>query len=330
MTDRRYFDNTTLASYKRCPREYYLRHVRGWHREGLSNALLFGLSWHAAMDTLWTMYGRVSDDELLQMSAAAFDQCWVEQGAPEPADMDLDLIERYSPRTPMVAREMLRGYLAARRHIFERMELVAAEQPFAVPLPLGPHLPSNTWYAGRMDKIFIHNDTKVMAEHKTTTDYKVDGGFRTTYLEGWYLDSQIMGYLYGGALYYKGLEQVWVDAALVHKKVHNAFKFIPVAHKWQMLESWIEDTKEWIRRILGEEHGLKQEGRLVLGLFPKQTESCNGKFGPCQFLDICRTEPRPDTLTEPPAGYVHEPWSAFDVLKLDQLLQGETSDKEQA
>lgn len=319
--NRRYFDNTILASYKRCPREYFLRHVLSWRKEGISNALVFGLAWHAAQDVLWTWYHKTDREDLLRKAEAAFDQAWVEAGGPEPTTMGLEELGKWSPRTPMVAREMLRSYLEKREHILGNCELLACEQPFAVPLPLGPDLPGSNWYAGRLDKV-VQERNIVAIEHKTTTDYKVDGGFRSTYLESWYLDSQILGYLYGGGLFFTGLEAVWVDAALAHNKVHNAFKFIPISHRWEMLDQWIADTKEWVRRIMVEEQLFKQNNKLMPGNFPKQTESCMTKFGPCQFLGICRTTPDPSRLEGPPDGYVKEVWSPFDVLKLDQLLKG--------
>lgn len=322
MADRRYVDNTMLNDYKCCPRRYFLRHKKHWRRSGIAAPLVFGLSWHNAMDALWENFGKVDDGELLRLSAEAFDACWIEQGMPAPDDMGLDQIERLAPRTPFVAREMLAGYLEARRHILSGMRLVAVEQPFAVPLPYLP----NTWYCGRLDKVFDYNSIRIIDEHKTTTEYKIDGGFKSNYLEGWYLDSQIMGYLYGGGLFFEGLEQVWVDAALVHKKVHDKFKFVPITHSFSMLENWVNDTCEWINRIDADEKKFAQSNSLPGGVYPKQTEACFGKFGSCQFVDICRTCPDPSQLDEVPTGFTHEEWSPFSILKLHKLLEAPNED----
>lgn len=320
---RRYVDNTMLKDYKDCPRRYFLRHKKHWRRDGTAAPLVFGLSWHSAMDVLWSNFGKVDDGTLLQMAALAFDACWTEQGMPSPDVMGVEDIERLAPRTPYVAREMLAGYLEARRHVLNGMSLISCEQPFAVPLP-GVE---NTWYCGRLDKVFDYNNLRVLGEHKSTTEYKIDGGFKTQYLASWFIDSQIMGYLYGGGLFFEGLEQVWVDAALVHKKIHTAFKFIPISHQFAMLAQWVEDTVEWVQRIYQDEARFSESGALGKGVFPKQTESCFNKYGSCQFLDICRTCPDPSQLSEPPLGYVEEEWSPFSILKLHKLLDHETPAK---
>lgn len=324
-THRRYFDNTILKDYRDCPRKYYLRHKRGWRKEGISLPLVFGLSWHSAMDVVWRHYNRLGKAELIKFAMAAFENTWEGEGV--KLDLSLEDVADMSPRIPAVAKEMLICYLDKKEHILKNCTVLAVEQPFAVPLPLYQAPDASIWYAGRLDKVVDYNGQRMVVEHKTTTEYKKDGGFKTQYVEGWYLDSQCMGYLYGGGLYFDGLEQVWVDAALVHKQVHDAFRFIPINHQFGMLEQWVEDTKEWVRRILRDEARFAEIGMLVGGVFPKQQESCVGKYGPCTFTDICRTTYDPSLLKEPPAGYIHEPWSPFDVLKLAQLEQGVTNEQ---
>jgi len=318
VSNRRYVDNTMLSTYRECPRKYYLRHVKGWRKEGIAMPLVFGLSWHSMMDVVWTQYHNLSLDDLCQAAAEQFDATWQEQGM--PTSTSIDVMDRWGARTPMVAREMLVHYIDARQHALEHAELVACEQPFAVPLPIAEHQEEMFWYAGRLDKVVDYNGAIRVIEHKTTSEYKIDGGFKTAYVESWYMDSQVMGYLYGGGMYFNGLEDVWVDASLVHKKVHNAFKFIPVGHQYGMLQAWVEDTKEWIRRLKRDEANLQEYEGLLGGVFPKQQQACVGKYGPCAYLDVCRTQHAPDKMEEPPAGYITEFWSPFDVLELHKLL----------
>lgn len=313
-----YRDNTMLSAYKECPRKYYLRHVLGWRGKGLALPLAFGLSWHSAMDTVWNYAKRIEDQgELAKLAMANFGKTWEEQGL--PFDLDLEQIVSMSPRTPSIAHEMLVQYIKKRWTVLQNCELISAEQPFAVPLPRT----DNIWYIGRLDKVAVIQGEKVVVEHKTTTDYKKDGGFRSTYVEGWYSDSQVKGYQFGGGLFFPGLEQVWVDAALVHKVVHDAFRFIPVAHQQPLLEEWIRDTRNWALRIQSEEGNYQEVQGLVKddeSIFPKNEGSCMGKFGACPYLNICRTTPDPSKLEEPPEGYIEEFWRPFELLGVDKLI----------
>lgn len=310
-----FFDNTMLSGYKECPRKYFLRHILNWRSAGVATPLVFGLSWHSAMDIVWQLHNKVNDtNELVMLAMAKFLETWEGEGL--PAQLDLEQTEKFAPRTPSIAAEMLHGYITKRATILSSAELVACEQPFAVPLPNTEH----TWYIGRLDKV-IKTEQILALEHKTTTAYKKDGGFQTSYIEGWYSDSQVKGYQFGGGLYYPGLTQVWIDAALVHKQRHDEFRFVPVAHQFPLLEEFLADTKEWVNRIELDTQAYKAAGgRLAPGVFPKNEQSCHGKFGPCSFLNICRTTPRPELLDSVPEGYKEESWSPFETLGLSELI----------
>lgn len=312
----RYYDNTMLSAYKDCPRKYLIRHILGWRGTGVSHALAFGLSWHSAMDTLWQHSRGLptgARKDVIHLSMDSFLKTWQAEGLPsEPTIEQMDVL---GARTPGVAQAMLDGYLQERWKIIQEAELLACEQPIAVPLP-GV---TDVWYIGRLDKVISLNGDILTLEHKTTTEYKKDGGFKTAYVEGWYSDSQIKGYQFGGGLFFPGHSQVWVDAALVHKTVHNAFRLIPVAHQTPLLLEWAADTREWVERI--ETDTLRIGTKHIA--FPKNENSCMGKFGPCPFLNICRTTPDPMQLDGPPEGFVEDFWKPFDILGLDKLTNKE-------
>lgn len=307
--DSKIYDNSMLSSYKECPRKYYLRYGLHWTSTGTALPLVFGLSWHAGQDVIWQFAKKVGDpSHLAKLAMAAFLEEWEKAGL--PADLDMEQIERYNPRTPMVAHEMYENYIAERWNMLMRSEVIAIEQPFAVPLP---DL-TNIWYVGRLDKVIDYNGQKLVIEHKTTTAYKKDGGFMTSYVDGWSVDAQVKGYQYGGGLFFPGLSQVWVDAALVHKKEHHHFRLIPVAHQFSLIQEWIKDTKNWVDRV---------QKDWADAYFPKNEGSCMGKFGPCTFLDICRSIPSDMLPSEPPPGFKKEEWKPFDLLKLEKLSAGQ-------
>lgn len=314
-SDEQCFDNTRISDYKFCPRKFFLRHVKHWNSEGTALPLVFGLGWHEGMDTIWRNFKGFDRDTLVAGAMAAFYNKWEEEGL--PTEPDLTTMERWAPRTPGVAHEMFWNYTSERENVLARSELLAVEQPFAVPMP-GL---DNTLYIGRLDKVINYGGSKIILEHKSTTAYATIGNFRSDYVDSWYSAPQIKGYEFGGELYYPGLDAVWVDAALVHKKVHNAFKFIPVAHKFNLLEEWLADTAQWITRIQVEIKTFHEVGTLRPGMFPKNEDNCFGKYGTCPFLDICRSISDPTSLDGPPAGYQEKKWEPFHVLGLDKLVE---------
>jgi hypothetical protein len=299
-----FYDNTILSSYKDCPRKYFIRHRLNWRSEGTSMPLVFGLGWHSGMSAVWVNAQSTPPPELVDLATEAFLATWTEQGL--PARPGIEQLERLGARTPATAREMYTSYINKRWRMLVECDVLADERPFAVPMPGF----ENVWYVGRMDKVIQTGGQTVVVEHKTTTDYKIDGGFNDAYLEGWNNDSQVKGYEFAGTLYYARDVQVWVDAALVHKKVHDAFKFIPIAHQVPILTEWVETTAEWIRRLQSDT------------MFPKNESACNGKYGRCPYADICRSVADPRELGGCPPGFVEERWEPFSLLELDKIIKG--------
>lgn len=308
------FDNTRLSDFKDCPRQYFIRHVLGWRISGTADALVFGLAWHEGMDIVWKHAKQVDKRTLTELAFGAFTDMWEANGF--PTDMSFGGYDRYGARTPGTAKEMYYNYADQRWKMLQEAEVVAIEQPFAVPMP-GLE---DTWYVGRLDKVVNWASNNLILEHKTTTAYAIQGNFRTDYVESWYAAPQIKGYQFAGNLFYKNVDAVWVDAALVHKKIHDAFKFIPIAHHVELLKEWIETTGRWISMVLEATHNYNS-GTSVSKCFPKNENHCFGKFGQCPFLDICRSTPDPSKLDTVPFGYVEEKWEPFNILKLDQLVK---------
>lgn len=316
LTDRqKCYDNTRISQYKSCPRSYFIRHKLGWRPQGTATALIFGLSWHDAQDIIWEYKDKFKPDELAALAASAFNKTWESNGM--PLDISVEREAQFAPRTPSIAHEMLYEYCQSRQHILKGSELVAIEQPFAVPIPGMP----GHWYIGRLDKVVDYQAQRLVIEHKTTTAYAIQGNFRGDYVDSWFMSAQVKGYQFGAGLYYGTVNSVWVDAALVHKKIHDAFKFISVSHNYTLLEEWLQNTVRWITEISNEEERYAELGELAPGMFKKNDESCFGKFGACPYIDICRTTPDPSKLKEVPAGFVYEVWEPFSVLGLEKIIK---------
>ncbi len=323
----RYYDNTRLDSARECLRKYYFRHVRHWRRDGSAPALAFGLSWHDAMDVIWQgLCGRENPDinEVHANAMVAWHARWTSEGFPSWNDMTLDQEQQMAPRTPGIAAEMLHAYIEERRGFLSNTELIACEKPFCVPLH-----PDDTsiLYVGRRDKDFKHPQGGIYTgEHKTTSAYLKNGPFRRDYVDSWSPNSQIDGYIHSGHMDYGQKQRaVWVDAALVHKTVRG-FKFIPIERDHSHLDSWLWETADLINEI--EENaevlktmraaGIANEVQF-LPAFRKNTYSCQGKFGPCSYRDICKFYTNPEQISEPPDGFIHDRWEPFKILDLAKI-----------
>lgn len=311
-----YYDNTKLSTYKSCPRKFFLRHVLDWtldFGEQKAPALVFGGAWHEGMDAIYGNQG-LSNSVKTDLAMEAFLLHWVENGY--PAHPTMEQSDDLGARTPGIAHEMYHNYTIAREKMLEECTVLAIEQPIAMPFP-GLE---DTWYIGKLDKVIEWNGVHII-EHKTTTAYAIKGNFQPDWVDSWGSASQVKGYQTVGGVYYPNLRDVWVDGSLVHKKVHDAFKLIPVSHSTPLLSEWITDTKEWILGIKRDLFNYKAVGDLSDGAFKRNEDNCFEKFGRCQFLNICSTCADPSKLSGPPMGYRVEKWEPFDELGIDRLVK---------
>jgi hypothetical protein len=270
------------------------------------------------------MVAAVNKDTMTLTKAAmtAFVAYW-EQNATNAELMEVESGGRPEFRNAQTATEMVFNYIEERKHTLCRsdFELLDIERPFAV--PLDPENPSLI-YIGRWDKIFRYQGRIYIGEHKTTSLYKREGPFQNSFVESFSPNSQIDGYLYAGMMEYgRDLKAVWVDAALVHRDVHDGFRFIPVERQFAQIETWLWETTYWINQI---EANKSVYGSLAnipaserakleyLPAFPKNTVSCT-QYGGCPYLDLCKMWSNPDRHPAP-LGFVEEKWEPFDELKI--------------
>ena len=312
-----YYDNTRVGAYKTCPRMYYFRHVRHWRTKGTSPALAFGSAWHAAMDTVWHYHGTGTDANLLEAAITSWRDTMIEEGI----DIDNPTYSLNNVRTEGTALEMLATYIKRNARILNEIELIAIEQPFAVPLSEA----ESPMYVGRRDKIFRHQGRINVCEHKTTSAYKKGGPFRSTWMDSFSPNSQVDGYSYATFLEYGDeFKGVWIDAALVHKTVHDGFRFIPIERLFSMLDAWLWETRGWIKKIQEDHDRLMtyligcETRPEFLPAFAKNTDNC-AMYAGCSYKNLCRFLTNPASQIEPPEGFIEEKWSPFDILQLERI-----------
>ena len=325
MPDLRLYDNTRVSAFKRCPRYFMFRHEFHWRPKASSTPLIFGGAWHAAQEVIWPNFGKMPKRELAKKALGAFLEHWCGEGMPAPADMDYEMEQALSPRTPGRAFEMIVAYIDKRLPHADDFELLAVEKPFIVPLDPND---DSLFYIGRIDKVVRRRGKILGIEHKTTTEYKKGGPFRSAFFDGFSPNSQVDGYLYALHMMFHGqVGGVWVDAALVHK-MEEGFTFIPIDKKMEHLDSWLSDTRWWIGLLEQEHKRLADEGSQsrYLRAFPKRTESCRDFATVCPYLDICRALPNPVGKPLPP-GFMKERWDPLDHIKGLEDLRNDATDK---
>ncbi len=319
-----YYDNTRIQEFRSCPRKFFFRHVKDWTTGGFSPPLVFGSSWHAAMDAVWDILpsNRAPNSgtlEVMEAAKEAFMTCWTENNGPDVWEMSPEELKSLEPRTPFIAFEMLHEYIIAREQFFKKIEIISIEQPFAVPLD-----PNNKelFYVGRLDKVFRMGKDILVGEHKTTSLYKKFGPFRHTFIDSFSPNSQVDGYTHAlHMLYGKEAKGVWIDGALVHRTVHDGFMFIPIERQFSQLDAWLWETQYWIDQIKQNWNAVQEglfEDTEYMSAFPKNTSTCQDYNRNCSYMDLCKAWSNP-SMKDLPAGFVDEPWSPFDRLELEKI-----------
>jgi len=311
----RFYDNTRVSTFRSCPRKYYYRHVRHWTAPEVEIPLIAGTAWHKGMDEIWQGHGA---DKASQAWAESMETAGVNLNDPA---FGLEEIRNFG-----TFKAMFQNYEDQRAQFLSEIELIACERPFAV--PLGPT--ATTYYIGRLDKVFHWKNRIYVAEHKTTSWYKKDGGFRPIWINSFSPNSQIDGYLFGGHMMWPDeFKQVLVDAALVHKTVHDCFRFIPIDRKLDALNLWLYETVQWTNQIeINTDFLEKHEGtfpnsfsksRNFMACFPRNTDACTAFNRECLYREPCIAWPDPSIMGLP-RGFIEEKWEPFSEDELKEVL----------
>ena len=321
-------DNSTISCFRDCRRRALYRYVKDWTKDGPEPAsLAFGRGWHNGLDALYKLYYTTRDetsklfkaewpkikasDAFLETIAdtayKAFLEEWTDAGYPEtPSFEDLETDPK---RTPIRAKNMFIQYYLDMMHIMDGWALIASEAPFIVPLD---DTETKYWYGGRTDKIIASEEGLWLVEHKTSSLYSKSSGFQSAFSDSFSPNSQIEGYMF--ALHWlkaRGeiksdlpIVGVIVDAALVHK-VQFYFKRIPIYYDERLVTQWYEEVIQYVHEF---------DQTLENGKWSRNTDSCQGKYGCCQFVDVCRMYPDHNPLlanNQPPQGFAERAWTPY-------------------
>ena len=321
-------DNSTISCFRDCRRRALYRYVKDWTKDGPeAPSLAFGRGGHNGLDGMYKLY-YTTKDETTNLSTAewpkikasdaflesiadiaykAFLEEWTDAGYPETHSFEV--LETDPKRTPIRAKNMFIQYYLDMMHIMDGWSLIESEAPFIVPLD---DTETKYWYGGRMDKIIASEEGLWLVEHKTSSLYSKSSGFQSAFSDSFSPNSQIEGYMF--ALHWlkaRGeiksdlpIVGVIVDAALVHK-VQFYFKRIPIYYDERLVTQWYEEVIQYVHEF---------DQTLENGKWSRNTDSCQGKYGCCQFVDVCRMYPDHNPLlanNQPPQGFTERAWTPY-------------------
>lgn len=316
------YDNTRVSDFQTCDRKGFWRHRLHITPDTPSSALAFGSAWHKAMDVVWKQASsQYTNNEIVNAAFQAWLSEWQDRYLfPTLDQMDEDQLKEFAARNDETAYEMLHNYVEKRRPFIKSVELFEVEKPFAV--PLDPDNP-NLFYAGLMDKIIKWDGYIWVVDHKTTTSYKKDGYFRSDFIDGFSPNSQMDGYMHAlHMMYGSQAKGALIDAALVHKTVHEGFGLIPVERAVSQIDAWLWETHQKIKRIQEQDENYKENAdpdMSFMPAYPKNTTACT-HYGGCPYLYLCKVIGNPASLTHIPDGYKEEKWDPVEELGLKNLF----------
>lgn len=256
-------DNTALATFMECPKKYeysMIRHRRERKGRRKSPSLTYGTAWHALLDAHY----RTGGDKAAAIEAAG--NAWEDHGK----EGDHRTFERlcveydnYISWWGMPSEE------EAKTVGWPEAPLIEVVSQIALPKGLHP-------YAVKLDRFIKINNHYYVEDHKTTS------ALGPSFFQQFELDNQMMGYAFVGSLLIgQPVAGVRINAHAV-LKTSSKFERQVIPFSQPRLEQWRDNYNFWVEAL---------ERAIVSGIFPNNWKSCSGKYGMCQYAEICSLPP---------------------------------------
>jgi len=306
-------DASKLNEYLECPRKYFYHYVLGWVSDKPNNDLVFGASWHKAME-----YLLLNGYELRSVAEAAdlFIGLY-RKDFPEESD------ELFVPKTPSNAIEALSIYTNEYRNDHSEFEVLYTEISGTVPLA------EDVIMHFRMDnilkKIKPEDGRSIFSlEHKTSGK-----GKSRQWEDQWILSEQIGTYTHVIHCLYPPEEVLGIKMnGAFFLKTKLDFARMPCYRNRESMQVWLWNTLLWIDAIRWNFDALSEcnDSEDVLMAFPMNPQSCTKYWG-CAFHDFCIAWPNPlRRCDHPPIGFKQEFWDPSAIETTHKMDLGKTID----
>ena len=276
-----YLDNSQLEHFQTCCRQWEYAHV---HKRVASEsaAQRFGKAVHKALEYRYNEPGftvEIDSGTMIQhgLDYLASNPCPTEEW--RNGDQLTGLLQLYN-----------KTYNTENFHIVKLGDRKFVEKPFDVPLAVFNYKGEKITviYTGRID-LAVEKDGKLwVVDHKTSSM----GGPSTS--DTYYMSSQFLGYMW--ACYHKLKAQPYgycvntlISRKPTEKGTGKRFELTRDWYQkdWPLVQEWFQNTLQLIDEVFF--HASKDH-------YPMKKVWCVGKFGKCQFYDVCSL-PTPESRT---------------------------------
>lgn len=278
-------DNTALALFMTCPRKFDFAMRQHRRRTGPPTpAIAYGTVWHAILESHYKTGG----DTNAAFIAGA--QAWQDHGKPDDH------------------RTFDRAWLEYENYI-KRWGKYEDEDAKTVGFPESPAVEMSvnvTWpgalhpYAGKLDRIIELNGQYFVEDHKTTSRM---GSY---YFQQFELSNQMQGYVWIARLLIPSVKitGIRINAHGIYKK-ESKFERQLITFSEDRLEEWAANYNLWVARM---------QQAYESAVFPGNYDACSGKYGMCQYAEVCSMPPRlRERVLETDFDYA--PWNPLETAE---------------
>jgi hypothetical protein len=318
-----HLDNTKRHCFVECRRKYYLQYVKNLKTFYGSNALRYGLVWHAGMEAYYKNVqekGYAKDGSALEDALKAMQTEWTETSAKESFYSDYRTLEN--------CFTSLLQYVNHFHQDEMMLKVINTEEPFKIVMKPETDAEYKLFkdlqefhFTGKIDMEIELNGRQWINEHKTT------GQPIDTQVARLNRSAQVMGYFYAKVRMQKGEKRP--DGVLMTVHHLSARKSTARGNEGNYGTPKIDfrrapqifsenDIEQWRASFMSVALDVQRETER--NLWPMNHDSCFN-YGSCPFLNICeQNSDIEDMWIDDQRYYEAEPWEVAKSVTADGVI----------
>jgi hypothetical protein len=272
-------DSSILATYKSCPKLFYLNTIQGWKSKDPSVHLRAGAAFARGIEVAREKYyvEGVAADQAQAFGLGALLQSYGDfecpPDSPKSAERTAGALEFYFEHYPLNEDSPPITLPSGKRGI---------EFNFVHPLPIDhPETGDPLVYCGRMDAILNYAGGVYICDEKTASS------LGPTWSRQWDLRSQFSGYAWGCREAGIRVDGVIVRGVSILKTKYDTQEAISYRPDWQV-DRWYEEMLEWVEDMVA---------AYRKGKWRHNLDHACGDFGGCGFRQVCASQDESPWLT---------------------------------